>query len=249
MVLVLKILHFAALATWLLVGREAQAFPNGAGSCPSGEPAVGDPHRTASEVVNGSLEDGNIELLLDGDRMSTDKTVFLKTKKQITVALKAPFSKNGFKGFLIRLGDNSPSSNDIGMSVTLGLPSNAPSTNLTDAKVEESLCEEQNALGLTHNDSTEKYLVEGELQFDTEFLSGLVLDVTVVMSNTAEKSEYYYSQFNLQALDVPETPVPTEADVGTIYHDFGDYSSSWRLCPNYLSVILASVMLAVAARR
>lgn len=185
---------------------------------------MGGPHLSAKDIVNGTLSDGRIELTLDADRMKTDRTFFATVNQRIPIVLRAPFSGSGIVGFLIRVGhkEDSPSSSDVDLTDALSPPTN--NGEVVKAKVEETYCREENAGAITHKDREPKYIVKGEL-FLEEAVSDLILDVTVVMENSAEKSEFYYSQYQLQAVDtkVESTNSPGESS-NMVY--FGDSPSS-----------------------
>lgn len=88
----------------------AHAFPTGAGACPTGKAAVGEPHLGAAgirTIKTGSLQDGGIDLVIDRDRVRWDHPngdLFVRVGKRSEIMLKVPYAGDGMKGFLIRLG-------------------------------------------------------------------------------------------------------------------------------------------------
>ena len=91
------LLALQALAV-LLIARATFAFPTGEGGC------LGGPE--LSNLVAGSLADGNIELELDGDPLTEERPLFIRVDKVTPMVMKAAYSGNGIKGFLIRLSSS-----------------------------------------------------------------------------------------------------------------------------------------------
>ena len=252
------------------------AFPTGAGACPSHRPAVGGAHVTvgSQNIRNGTLEDGNVQVFVDSDRLRIDREYSVWMGKPTEILIRAPLSGKGIKGFLIRLGQDSPQEeeeeeeeNDLQMQeapstinlnstistatydLTSALQPQPPDdTNpyaLTLVQVEDTYCAESNAAGLTHTDNTAKYIIKGQMLLEVP-LDSLLLDVTVVLENTAAVSEFYYTQYALKVVDRNQNQSPSNNDDsrGPSVLVFGDVSatSSMMISSTSSFCVIAVVM-------
>lgn len=208
---------------------ESAAFPTGAGGCPGGQPAVGVPHRNASTTVTtGTLDQGNVRINVEGNSLPLEKPFYLFAKQAAQLKIIAPFSGDGIRGVLIRLGHSNLHVNEAyDLTSTLSpVPSTNPiATEDKQIRLETTYCPLENAAGLTHADNSPKYLIDGILQVD-DVISDLTLDVTVVFQNRNGISEFYYSNYTLHV--VAPTAPPTEAPgSSTLY--IGDTSTAFTM--------------------
>ena len=186
------------LAT-LLRGGRVHAFPSEAGSCRAGGNAVGGSHKARTQVGGGPLSDHGLELRLDGTKLQAGVVSQIVVGTSYSLELVATTPTNTFRGFLIRL--ESPNVDTI---EAMSVPENA-----NGIQVSDYFCVNIEGVGgLTHTTSNDKTQVSGLLQVD-ETAMDLTLDVTVVVQNRPGVSEWYYSQFLLQAISMPPpTPAP-----------------------------------------
>eukprot|EP00544_Gedaniella_sp_CCMP2646_P006129 CAMPEP_0202496820 /NCGR_PEP_ID=MMETSP1361-20130828/21047_1 /ASSEMBLY_ACC=CAM_ASM_000849 /TAXON_ID=210615 /ORGANISM="Staurosira complex sp., Strain CCMP2646" /LENGTH=379 /DNA_ID=CAMNT_0049128249 /DNA_START=766 /DNA_END=1901 /DNA_ORIENTATION=- len=185
------------LAT-LLRGGHVHAFPSEAGSCRAGGFAVGGSHRSRTQVGGGPLSDHGLELSLEGTKLQAGNVSQIVVGTSYSLELLATTSTNTFRGFLMRL--ESPNVDTI---EAMSVPENA-----NGIQVSEYFCVGIEGVGgLTHTTSNDKTQASGLLQVD-ETAVNLTLDVTVVVQNRQGVSEWYYSQFLLQAISFSPTPAP-----------------------------------------
>jgi hypothetical protein len=182
------------------------AFPNGAGGCPEGRPAVDAlhireyPNRT---IQTGSLRDGGLELEIHGISLFNldEDTLALPVGVPLTWTLKT--TARPFRGFLLRVngGDN----NIDTRGALLPHTSSEPNTTTTDddnnnVTQAQGICLVYHGVGgVCHTNNQEKQSVSGILYLD-DASTNLQLDVTVVIENRYHSSIYYYSGFRLDAL-------------------------------------------------
>ena len=173
------------------------------------KPAVGSPHLNKAgfdEDADLDLADApqNFTLTLNGESLSIagETAVSFPINQAHTLELS---SDEPFKGFLIRLGPL-PSESEFLTDFTMALtPQDGNDANV---KVEQTHCIDiENVGGVTHTDSNEKNRVTAMLQMD-EPASDMIMDITVVIVNSGETSEFYYSQLLMNAVDpaAPATP-------------------------------------------
>jgi len=198
----------------IFVPSPLKAFPTGAGSCPGNQAAVAGSHLDgASTIVNGTLEDGKVQFYLDNDRLRPGRVYVVWVGEDTELLIRASYGGKGIKGFLARLGYKQASSSASDTKITSNYDFTASlrpipedvnnpfaDPEATAVKVEEAFCSLGNAGGITHKDNTPKYILKGILQID-EALDDLILDVTVVMENTGDTSEYYYSQYEFKTAE------------------------------------------------
>ena len=189
----------AVLLATVLSERGVHAFPSEAGSCRAGGNALGGSHKARSQVGGGPLSDHGLELRLDGTKLQSGVVSQVVVGTSYSLELVATTPTYTFRGFLMRL--ESPTLDTI---EALTVPDNA-----NGIQVADYFCVNIEGVGgLTHTTNNDKSKVNGLFQVD-EAATDLTLDVTVVAQNREGVSEWYYSQFLLQAISVPApTPAP-----------------------------------------
>ncbi|CAB9526935.1 Clostripain family [Seminavis robusta] len=181
----------------------ANAWPTGAGDCPAGIVAVGDPHLTG-DVTSGTLEESpqTLRVLLNNAVLG-DKPAAVLAGRAFSLELVG--NTGTFKGFLIRLGSNGDNENDLSTSLY-------PETDDDDSNVQtaQDVCGDQ-AGGITHTSSVEKESIQAFLQVPPTMAGELTLDVTVVigLAGSGGDSEYYFSTYSITA--VAGAPIPSPA--------------------------------------
>ena len=101
-----------------------------------------------------------------------------------------------FKGFLIRM--EGPGS--IGLNLT--------GSEETNVKIEEMFCADSGAEGVTHTNNEDK--TEIMASYDIAEEGDYMIDVTIVVSNTGDVSEYYHSSYTVQAGKDEDQPEETD---------------------------------------
>ena len=189
----------------------ADAFPVGAGSCTAGTGAIlteGFSHATNMQVGGTALADSGLSVTLDGDTLVPDTATDFMIGEAHTLTIEA---SNGttFRGFLARIEGE-----DMFFDTTTAL---SPGDNNTEVQVAVATCINVNRVGgITHTGNDDKSSISAILMLD-EPAMGLVLDVTVVIRNSNAKdiSEWYYSQYILNAVGPPSSapvaPAPVAA--------------------------------------
>jgi hypothetical protein len=193
----MKVQFAASLLASLLATttNNVQAYPTGAGSCLGGQAAVGGAHLDADTVNTGSLEDGGLQVMINGSPI-TDMTTVNATE---TVDIELVSSDKGFKGFLIRLGAGEEEGEDQGVArqAEVDFTSVLMADDEDESVQEESThCPDENAGGLTHTSNDVKTTVSGMFEIPQPVAGGVMMDVTVVMEN-GEVSEYYHTSYML----------------------------------------------------
>jgi hypothetical protein len=171
----------------------ASAFPSGAGGCSGGRAAVGGSH-LQSGFQTGSLGDGGVSVLLDGNTLNPGDLVSFTTGEDHALTV-----RGSFLGIPVRLQADNGVDTSAALSETSSL--------LQDA----SVCAAP-VVGITHNSRAGKNGAEVILRLDDP--SNLALDITIVLGNGSGESIFYYSGFALRAVDPPgavSTPAPTRA--------------------------------------
>lgn len=160
---------------------------------------MGGSHRSRTQVGGGPLSDHGLELRLDGTKLQAGNVSQVVVGTSYSLELFATISTNTFRGFLMRL--ESPNVDTI---EAMSVPENP-----NGIQVSEYFCVGIEGVGgLTHTTSNDKTQVSGLLQVD-ETAVNFTLDVTVVVQNRQGVSEWYYSQFLLQAISLlSPTPAP-----------------------------------------
>ena len=137
----------------------------------------------------------NFVLTLNGNPLSLDGrgSTSFPINQAHTLELS---SEIPFKGFLIRLGPQ-PGVSEFVTDFTEALQ---PSSS-TDMKVEETHCVDiENVGGVTHTNSDDKTMVTAFLQMN-EPAKDIIMDITVVITNTGDTSEFYHTLLTLHAID------------------------------------------------
>jgi hypothetical protein len=195
---------FAAAAPFLL--RTARGFPSGAGGCEGGRAAVGGSHLEeggggggGKGYVTGPLSDGRLDFLLNNRVADADAPfvqAFAGERYDVTV-ITVPDTGAFFRGALIRV-EGAAAADAATTFFTLQAGVNAQGA---------GVCDEQpgDVVGITHTDNEAKTQLGGTLTFDAT--GEATVDVTVVVSNNATDSIYYYSGFTLSVV-APDEPQP-----------------------------------------
>ena len=176
-----------------LFSPTATAFPSGAGGCAGGQAAVGGSHLESQVVETGTLEEQNVELLINGVLLQSDGNAMnIPVGVDHTWELRTSgVNTTGFRGYLMRLDGGSPA---IDTSDTLQpIPGQAGRVQVAD-----TVC--IGVGSVTHRSRVLINSVSGYLRFD-EVSTNLDLDVTIVFQNTNGLSKYSYSPFLLTAVD------------------------------------------------
>ena len=167
--------------------RHISAFPNQAGWCPGGIPAVGAPHLDSSKVITtGSLADAKYSIDINRgeplvpSRDVSSPSIALKTGVDYYIRVAAALKR--YKGFLVRL-----SAPDTVDTTTALLP-----VNLSQVA---TACNEP-VVGICHFNNELKNFASGNLRVDQA--SVVYLDVTVVRENNANVSSYFYSRYTVR---------------------------------------------------
>lgn len=195
------------------------AFAAGAGQCPGGIAAVGASHLQSSKTVtNGELSESpaGLQVTLNGTPLESSVTTPFVMGQDHTIALTATTMDATFKGFLLRLGTNGEEENG---GANMDSNSTATTTIMTtdalqvvadddtnNVKVAQTVCVMNEQVGgLTHTNNVPKTTIQGILRMDEVMADNnllvLPLDVTVVIRNQGSDSEFYYSQYLLQAVE------------------------------------------------
>ncbi|GAX25608.1 hypothetical protein FisN_28Hh083 [Fistulifera solaris] len=167
---------------------QAAANPSGAGACPAGAAAPGGPHLTGSPGLVGELSEGNYVVSVGGSPIVLDGTpidVPLDFDIQVTA------DGTEFKGILIRVGG-------AGVDQVTSSDLTAPAEACGDVG------------SVTHSDNSPKTVGTASVSLDAA--ATLDVDISVVLENEDNVSTFYYSAFQINAVD-DSTPVETDAPV------------------------------------
>jgi hypothetical protein len=179
--------------------QTTSAYSFGAGGCSGGMPAVGAPHLPGGGISttfkNGTLEQGSITVLLDGQPLTPGVAASFVVGQSHTLTLQR---STGYKGLLFRL--------------PVGTTALSPQTGDTNLQV-AMVCTQLSVSGVTHTSNNVKTQSSMDFQVNSA-ASTMPLDVTVVISNNGA-SEFYYSPFILNATPAPvvSTVSPTVAPI------------------------------------
>jgi len=183
------------LVLWLqLLTDEAGvvAFPNFAGACPGGVPAVGGSHLWTNKTIwNGTLAEMDVEVVIQGQPPLDPKgpPVVLQESVDYTISVNA--NGDRYRGLLIRL----EAPKDVDTEAALLPGSWTQVANACQAPV----------VGVCHTNRTPKRTSTATLRIDDDE-GPVFLDITVVKVNDEEKSSYFYNRFELE---FQKDPVPT----------------------------------------
>jgi hypothetical protein len=187
----------------LLGTSTVAAFSSQVGSCVGGGAAVGGRHFESVQETTGSLRNGGFDLIVDGRQV--DPLLPLTITAGVPHAVE--LSGRKFRGMLLRL------------QVPEGIDPDDMLSSDTELFRLSPVCSDDNVVGLSHVGSDEKSSATGEIFLEESGVT-IQVDVTVVLSNKAFLSEYYYSNFTLQttaapsampasSIGIPETFPPT----------------------------------------
>lgn len=211
-------LHFYRMTMSLFVAifisvqqHNVQAYPTGAGSCIAGEAPVGGFHLEPNDpttgdkrtILFGALSEGSVSVLVNNnaDNPVLENTPYvLQTQTAYTITV-VTTQDPGFKGILIRFGSTETSINALDDIIL------EPDSTLLDFA--EACLDEDNAIGLTHTDNSQKLSVTAGMTFNKP--GTIYLDVSIVGVNDAVSSIYGHTGFILQIEGDAKTDAPTTA--------------------------------------
>ena len=169
------------------------SYPDGAGGCSGGVPAVGGSHLTAKTIVSRTLSKKRVKVSVGGITMAVGRTVVVPYGKSLNIRVSGPT----MKGILIRL--RAP----YGVSTTDVL---IPRPGLKRALVCKSP-----AVGVSHVNNTEVNVYQSVVRF-MQPTPNVALDITIVYENENEgdnngevesESEYAYGRIRLNFTQAP----------------------------------------------
>ena len=182
------------VALGLLLFVSVQAFSGGAGFCNANRAAVGTTHLFQQNVTRGSLAEGSIHVTLSYDPQQ--QQVELLTANSLDILeLNQDYQlcvhrKQGYKGILIRWAG---SPDDLAPTAML-----SPTDD--DNYYQSFTCDIVNAGSVTHNNNKLKYQTCAEIAPLTKpAATAMKLDITIVVQNRDGFSEFYHSQFLVNA--------------------------------------------------
>jgi hypothetical protein len=177
-------------------------YSTGAGSCAGNGAPVAGKHLSRLQITSGTLEAYDINITLGNNILKTDVPVEFESGRPHFLTLSS--SGNApFLGFLVRL--SSPDGIDTTVALT-------PFENDKKTQVATDTCINIEGVGgLTHTNNDPKTFSQSILQID-EAAQGLILDVTVVVANAGFFSDFYYSQYTLNAVTSAPAPSPQEQE-------------------------------------
>ena len=174
---------------------QVSAFPNQAGSCPAGIPAVNGPH--LAQPSRGSLVSGGFVVLLNGMEADLEGTgtIQLPSGEAFELSVVASAAGTAFRGILVRVDDETIADLTIPTEETLLLQP-------------ASVCN-GGSIGVTHTSNVDK--TAATMTLSTSVFSTLPrstsLDITVVVATDI----HYYSGFTLEVVDSATTAAPEES--------------------------------------
>jgi hypothetical protein len=179
--------------------RFVEAGPLGAGGCYGGIAAVYGSHVLRNATVNGTLADGGFSLFVKDVQVDSSNEVALdlSTTHPIYVS-----GEKLYKGVLYRL--EAEDGSDMTGIIEL-------SEGDTNTKLADDVCLVPVA-GVTHANANEKNDVPATLNTGDE-PAVYLLDVTIVVSNTADMSEYYYTRYTLSVESSDHSPSESGEEV------------------------------------
>jgi hypothetical protein len=191
-----NLVTFCAL-NLLLAYREALAYPNGAGGCTSGLPAVGGSHIEINQksVIPGFLDQSGVSFTIGRQQLSKETVNVFPLGEDLLV--EASSSNLPIRGILVRIerGDGIDSTGAL-----------VPGEN---TKLADYVCSPP-ATGITHFDSENKNAAKGTIRFD-EAIESITCEVTVVFANNDTLSSFAYDSFDLQFEGSTSTEEPLSA--------------------------------------
>ena len=191
------------LAALTVLPYLSNAFPTGAGSCEGGMAAVGGSHVVAENVEDGSLSEGNLLVRINGQVLSPNRAM------DVPIGVVNEWEISGsdaFRGFLMRLDGGTGN-----VDTTASLEPNPGQGG--SVQVAESVCVNAYGVGgVTHRSRALMSSASGRLLLD-EVSQGMNLDVTVVVENRNQNSEYYYTGYVIHAVEaVASESIPSPQD-------------------------------------
>lgn len=184
-------------------------YSTGAGSCAGNGAPVAGKHLSRVQITSGSLEAYGIKLTLgDSGPLKTGVPFEFEYGRPHFLTLSCsskPATKALYLGFLVRLA--SPD----GIDTTSAL---LPFSNDKGTQIATDTCINIEGVGgITHTNNYPKSMSQSILEMD-EAAQGLILDVTVVVANSGFYSDFYYSQYTLNAV-APTDGTPSTAQAPT----------------------------------
>jgi hypothetical protein len=180
----------------------AYAFPTGAGGCEGGVAAVSGSHVVAEIVEFGSLSDGNFVVRIDGQVLTPNMPMDIPAGVDLSWEVTG---SDAFRGFLLRLDGGS---GNVDTTASLGPNPGQGGT----VQVAENVCVDIYGVGgVTHRSRALQASASGRLIVD-EVSQGMNLDVTIVVENRNQVSEYYYTGYVLNAVEQATTMPPQDGD-------------------------------------
>ncbi|GAX21390.1 hypothetical protein FisN_28Lu119 [Fistulifera solaris] len=181
----LKAMKFLSIVLTHLLIHKAVAGPNGASACPAGAAAPAGPHVEYTPGLLGEVTEGNYVVSVSGSPIPLDGTVVeagLDFDIQVTGA--------EFKGILIRVGG-----------------ATADQVTSTDLVAPAEAC--AGVGSVNHGENILKSVGTATVSLDAPTI--LDIDLSIVVENTAGASTFYYSAFQINAVD-DSAPVGEETD-------------------------------------
>jgi hypothetical protein len=167
---------------------QATAAPDGASACPAGAAAPAGSHLDNMPGLVGGLAEGNYVLSVGGNPVAFDGTPI---EAGLDFEIQVTAEGTEFKGILIRVGGASV---DQVTSSDLTAPAGA--------------CGDVGSV--THSDNSPKTVGTASVSLDAA--ATLDVDISVVLENEGGVSTFYYSAFQINAVD-DSAPVETDAPV------------------------------------
>lgn len=185
-------MKFLAHLLFILVAtlpRGSVSFPNGAGGCAGGEAAVDDFHLQGGmgkTIETGSLENNGFEVSIDGNVLDPNEPYIFTIGVDHVLLVEG---RDRFLGILVRL-----EAEDDGVDTIGALDENSNNLQEADACIRA-------VVGITHTNNNRKRDAEIILRLDET--TAATLDITLVLANNVDESIYYYSGYNLEAIEQP----------------------------------------------
>jgi hypothetical protein len=189
-------LSFCIVSALTFHAQSVEAGPLGAGGCYGGIAAVDGSHVLRNTTVNGTLADGGFSLFVN------DLQVDSSTNFPLDLSEMYPIYVSGdklYKGVLYRLEAEDGSD----MTGFMELSEGDTNTRFADVCLAP-------VVGVTHANANEKNDVPATLNTGEE-PAVYLLDVTIVVANTADLSEFYYTRYTLTVGST--APPPSEPPV------------------------------------
>jgi hypothetical protein len=171
------------LFTTALLLACVHAFPNYAGSCKSPSPLVGSSHLKSGTA--GALSAAGLQLKINGSVVSPGTAFTFAKGKNLVISLSSTNGKP-FRGFLMRIGK--------GTTDTTGFLKVGSDSSVQVA----SQCTSSKIGGISQKSASSKTQAKGVLRVNS-VISGLKLEVTVVVQNGDSGSTWYKSDYTLNA--------------------------------------------------